>query len=100
MSGTTPPLDNAVARSEHSADFDVAPYAERAGVAPGSFAKACCECEWFWLRVVSNDASGYLGTIDGNLLCTHRHGLQLGDLEAFDADQVFDIYGLDMEEAE
>jgi hypothetical protein len=90
---TAPILDNAVARSEQSADFEIPAYAERANIAPGDFAKVCCAGERFWLRVERNNGCGrYVGTIDNNLVRTPMHGLQCGDRISFEARHVFDIY--------
>jgi len=94
-------LINGVVRSETSAKFEIPPYAERAGLAPGDCAQVGvefkatperCSGERFWVRVLSNTNGRYVGMVVNELICPDCHGLQLGDHVTFHADHVLDTW--------
>ena len=78
---------------QHPDTFHIHDKAERMGLLPGQCAKVCVGGERFWVKVTLTDAKGrYAGQVDNALSGLGHHGLNYGDVVAFEAKHVLDIY--------
>ena len=94
-------LVNAVEMSELSANFELLPHEIRYwGLHTGDLAKVCAPFpktedeytgERFWVIVTQAKPGHYQGTIDNDLKHSNLHGLQFGDLIAFDYRHIYQI---------
>lgn len=86
------PFVNAQEMAANNHDTFQAPSAEElAEIHRGQFVKICAADECFWATVESVDGDTITGEVDNNLIFTHRHGLQYGDMVQFKLENIYDI---------
>jgi len=78
----------------HSKTFEVPTNEEILSLIAGNHVKVCANGERFWVQIEFIDFSTrtIIGIVDNDLVCTHDHGLKLGDKIELKFHNIYNIH--------